>query len=120
MHGVPADLDLSPFVGATLERIDLGKWIIHFHFAMTPPGVISVEGKWELLDRSGRIIDRQQNPDERESYRIHALLLHDVQAYRVEAPKWFSLTFDNGMALKVHDDSPEYESFSIQPGEVYV
>ena len=53
MHGVPANLDLSPFVGATLEHIDLGKWVLHFYFAMTPPGVIAVEGEWELLDSAG-------------------------------------------------------------------
>jgi hypothetical protein len=38
----------------------------------------------------------------------------------VQAPDWFSLTFDNGMVLKVYDASQEYESFSIQPGNVYV
>jgi hypothetical protein len=120
LHGVPADLNLSAFVGATLERIDLGKWIIHFQFAMEPAGVIGVEGEWELLDASGSVVDRQQEPAERESYRLHALLLHDVTGYHVEAPRWFSLTFDNGMMLKIYDESREYESFSIQPGNIYI
>jgi len=40
-------------VGATLEYIALGKWVLHFYFAMTPSGVIAVEGEWELLDSAG-------------------------------------------------------------------
>ena len=32
MHGVPANLDLSHFVGASVARIDLGPYIIHFLF----------------------------------------------------------------------------------------
>ena len=120
MHGVPSDLGLSPFVGATLERIDLGKWILHFHFAMQPAGIISIEGHWELLDREGQLIDGQQEPSERDAYRVHHLLLQDVTAVEVHAPQWFSLTFDNGMVLKVYDDSTQYESFSIQPGNIYI
>ena len=120
LHGVPADLNLAPFVGASLQRIDLGKWIIHFQFEMQPAGVIGVEGQWELYDARGTVIDRQQEPAKRESYKLHHLLLHDVVSYHVHAPEWFSLTFDNGMVLKIYDASRQYESFSIQPGNVYI
>lgn len=120
MHGIPSDLDLSPFIGATLERIDLGKWILHFHFAMQPAGVIGIEGEWKLLDLDGTVVDRQQEPAQRDAYRVHHLLLHEVTAFQVQAPRWFSLTFDNGMVLKVYDDSKQYESFSIQPGNIYI
>jgi hypothetical protein len=120
VHGVPPDLDLSPFIGATLERIDLGKWILHFRFAMQPAGSIAVEGEWELLDHDGEVIDRQQEPSERAAYHLHHLLLQDVTAFEVHAPQWFSLTFNNGMILKVYDDSKQYESFAIQPGNIYI
>jgi hypothetical protein len=120
LHGVPANLDLAPFLGASLQRIDLGKWIIHFQFDIHPVGVIGVEGEWELLDSQGAVIDHQQEPADRESYRLHHLLLHDVVSAHVQAPEWFSLTFDNGMVLKVYDASRQYESFSIRPGNVYI
>jgi hypothetical protein len=120
LHGIPATLDLAPFVGASLQRIDLGKWIIHFQFEMQPTGVIGVEGEWELHDAQGSLIDRQQEPAERECYKLHHLLLHDVVSYEVQAPEWFSLTFDNGMVLKIYDRNPRYESFSIQPGDIYI
>ena len=120
MHGVPANLDLAPFIGASLQRVDLGKWLIHFQFDIHPIGVIGVEGEWELLDSNGAVIDHQQEPAERESYKVHHLLSHDVVSTHVQAPEWFSLTFDNGMVLKIYDASNEYESFSIQPGNVYI
>lgn len=47
MYGVPASLDLRPFLGASLERIDLGLHVIHFRFAMEPEGCISVEPHYE-------------------------------------------------------------------------
>jgi hypothetical protein len=30
------------------------------------------------------------------------------------------LRFDNGYTLRVFDHSTQYESFSIQPGDIYV
>jgi hypothetical protein len=119
LHGVPATLDLSGFLGAQLQRIDLGKWIIHFHFDMNPAGVIGVEGEWELTSSEGTVLDRQQEPDERDAYRLHHLLLREVVGVSVNAPDSFTLTFDNGLALTIFDLSKEYESFSIQPGDIY-
>lgn len=120
MHGVPRDLNLSIFVGANLQRIDLGKWIIHFQFDSKPPGTIGVEGNWELIGSAGRVIDRQMEPAQRECYRVHHLLLQDVVSRELHAPEWFALTFENGMVLKIYDDSQQYESFSIQPGDIFV
>lgn len=119
MYGVPANLNLAAFVGSQLEAITLGKWVIHFYFAMEPARVIGVEGHLELLDSGGTAIDRQQKPEERDAYRLHRILLREVVSYDVHAPEWFNLTFDNGMTLKIHDDSRQYESFSIQPGDIY-
>jgi hypothetical protein len=53
MHGVPADLDLDPFLGATLDRIDLGLHIIHLRFEGEQNPVIGIEGDWELRDEKG-------------------------------------------------------------------
>ncbi|MDF2774299.1 MAG: hypothetical protein K0S86_3799 [Geminicoccaceae bacterium] len=120
MYGVPADLDLSSFVGAILERIDLGQHILHFRFAMEPAGVISVEGDWELRTPDGHLLDQQMEPSLREAYRVHPLLGQSVTGYVVDAPTSFVLAFANGHTLRVFDRSREYESFSIQPGDIYV
>jgi hypothetical protein len=59
VHGVPVDLDLTPFLNSMLERIDFGVHIIHFQFDGNGT-VISVEGDWESRDPSGNVIDTQE------------------------------------------------------------
>ena len=120
MYGVPADLDLSGFVGAPLQHIDLGQFILHFRFAADPERVISVEGDWELRGPDGVVLDHQMEPAAREAYRVHALLGQNVTGYVVNPPTSFVLAFENGHTLRVFDRSREYESFSIQPGNIYV
>lgn len=103
-----------------LERVDLGIHILHFRFSMQPAGVISVEGEWELMGPGGEVIDRQEEPRERDAFRLHVLLGREVVGSDVAAPEWFALTFDSGHQLRIYDRSREYESFSIQPGDIYV
>jgi hypothetical protein len=43
-----------------------------------------------------------------------------VVGVRVQAPDWFELHFANGVVLRILDDSRQYESFSIQPGDIFV
>jgi hypothetical protein len=126
MYGVPADLDLAMFVGAKLTQLGVGEFQLQFNF-MAPvesrwgPGPsIGVEGKWELRDGAGELVDRSMSNAEREVYRVHVILGHDVVATNLDAPHSFSLRFDDGHELTVFDDSKQYESFSIQPGDIFV
>jgi len=120
MHGVPHNLSLAAFQGATLELVGLGPFIVHLHFAAEPRAVIGIEGDWELRDQTGALIDHQMDPAERDAYRLHVLLDHAVVAREVSAPESFLLRFDSGHTLRVFDRSAEYESFSIQPGDIHV
>ena len=126
MYGVPRDLDLSRFVGATLIQICLGEFQVQFHFqAASSAGSdgmlhIGVERHWELRDRSGRIVDSAKPNSERDAYRLHRLLGHAVAGTAVDAPRSFALRFAGGEELRVFDDSDQYESFSIQPGDIFV
>ena len=120
MYGVPASLDLRPFLGASLQRVDLGLHIIHFRFAIEPEGRISVEGEWELLGPDGEVLDRDQNPAERDCFRLHRIIGREVVDWEVSAPAFFSLTFDSGHVLRIHDRSPHYESFQMEPGGIIV
>jgi hypothetical protein len=79
-----------------------------------------VEGHWELADESGHIIDRAEPNSDRDAYRIHRLLGKKVASTRVDPPRSFTLHFNSGLRLQVFDDSEEFESFSIQPGDIYV
>jgi hypothetical protein len=118
MYGVPADLSLERFLGATLIQVALGEFQIQFRFR--PEGEIAVEGRWELRDQAGRLVDQAQATATRDVYRVHQLLGRKVTASRVEAPQSIALQFDSGQWLRVFDSSQEYESFTIQPGDIFV
>jgi hypothetical protein len=118
LHGVPANLDLSAFVNTTLQRIDFGPYIIHLNFDGDRT-VISVEGDWELRDGSGDVIDRSSN-DPAKAYRLPLLAGKTVTSTEIDPPTSFSLVFDSGHELRIFDNSKEFESFAIQPGDIFV
>ena len=76
MYGVPADLDLTPFVGGFLTQIALGEYQLQFHFVGNhgvTVGSISVEGGWELRDSHSEVIDEAIENNARTEYRVHRL-----------------------------------------------
>jgi len=118
MYGVPADLDLSRFTNAVLIQLCLGEYQVQFHFH--PLGSISVEAKWELRDASGTVVDQMDRIARRDAIYAHRLLGKRITGASLDAPHSFSLRFESGDVLTIYDDSREYESFSIQPGDIFV
>jgi hypothetical protein len=118
MYGVPADLPIQRFVGDFLFSINLAGSSVHFCFDHS--GTISVHGRWELRDGVGSLVDSYCDLEEREVYRVHVILNQDVTDYALNPSHSFSLTFASGHRLTVYDDTPEYESFAIQPDDIYV
>ena len=119
MYGVPADLDLSKFKDTTLIQICIGVTQIQFHFE--PEGIIYVEGRWELRDSTGALVDESAaNYAKRDAMRVQVILGKIVQSYSISAPDSFALRFESGHSLAVFDDSKQYESFSIHPGNIFV
>jgi len=118
MYGVTDRIDLSKFVGTTLEQISIGSYQIIFRFG--PGCFIAAEGRWLLLGPDGSVVDQSEEPDERDAYRVHICLGQRVAAATPEPPDAISITFDTGHVLRFVDDSEQYESFSIQPGGVIV
>jgi len=111
MYGVPADLPLQPFVGHELNQICLGRFQLQLHWAGV--GSIAVEGRWELRDASGLVIDAEQDYQGRDVYRIHRIIDLKTTGFEVDPPRTFSLLFESGFRLTVFDDTDQYESFSI-------
>jgi hypothetical protein len=120
VHRVPENLDLAFLHRAELVLVGLGMYQVHFHFH--PAGVISVEGGWEMLSSDGTQSDdhARHTGTERPPYQLHRLLGLRVIGSKVSAPDWFALTFETGWVLRVFDNSEQYESFSIQPGNIFV
>jgi hypothetical protein len=111
MHGVPKDLQLERLVGHEFNFIGLGTWQIQFHISSLV--AIYVEGRWELRDSSGAIVDSDQEPRDRDSYRIHRIIDVPIVRYTLDAPRSFSLFFESGHSLTIYDESEQYESFSV-------
>ena len=129
MYGVPKNLDLSRFEGALLTQICIGEFQVQFHFQQVASNLhqsasISVEGKWEVRNSAGSFVDgmeiREQSISQREGLYAHCLLGSTVTGYRVDPPESLTLQFSSGHTLTVFDDSRQYESFSIQPGDVFI
>jgi hypothetical protein len=118
MYGVPADLPIQRFVGDSLFQVGIGMDGIHFVFGHS--GTISVGGRWELVDRTGQVVDCACDLEQRDAYRVHAIFNEEVTGSSIDPPRSFSLTFSSGHRLTIYDESPQYESFSIQPGDYYV
>ena len=123
MYGVPTDLDLTGFHGATLIQIALAEHNLYFHFQEAEAGPVRsilVEGGWEVRAADGELVDQVQEHATREYYRVHRLLSQSVVGSSVDAPRSFALRFTSGLQLRVFDDSEQYESFAIHPGDVFV
>ena len=111
MYGVPPDLDLSPFVGADLNQIGLGRFQVQFHFGGA--GEIACESLWELRAPGGELIDAECPHESRDCYRLHHLLDQQVVRYTLDPPRSFTLVFGTCHALTVYDDSEQYESVTV-------
>jgi hypothetical protein len=118
MSDIPATLDLSFLRGAEVIQVCLGTWQVQFHFA--PQASVSVEGDWELADAEGRLIDRSADTIREQPFHLHLLLQRVVVEAEVSAPFSFALRFTGGLVLRVFARSDGYESFSIQPGNIFV
>ncbi len=119
MYGVPKDLDLRRFEGATLTQICLGSFQVQFNLDQ-PVLQVFAEGTWEVRGPSGELVDKNMEQKEREAFRIHPLIGSRFVGYTVNSPKSLTLRFDNGWSLILVDDSEKYESFTISPGDIIV
>ena len=81
---------------------------------------MSVEGRWELRDPDGQIIDQTMEPTDRDSYHVHRILGQTVATTFVNAPMSFGLKFGNGSVLEIFDDSEQFESCQISPTGVII
>jgi len=113
MYGVNTTLNLSNFKEVILIQICIGQYQIQFHFH--PDEVISIEGKWELRDISGILIDfgSEDSIILNDSLHLHVLLGKSIEKCSVSVPTSFSLHFTSGYVLTIFDKSKQYESFSI-------
>ena len=117
LFGVPANLDLSPFQGASLVQVCLGEFQMQLHFRLDdqPLLEVSIEGDWELRGVDDELVDAGSPRPIGEGCELHAMLGRVITSTSVSAPRSFALRFESGHDLHVYDSSDEYETISIQP-----
>jgi hypothetical protein len=111
MHGISPDFPLKPFVGLEFNQVALGRFQTQFHCAGA--GSIRVEGRWELRNGAGSVIDCRAEHDKRDVYRVHAIIDVPIIRFEIDPPRSFTIVFENGLQLSVFDETPQYEAFSI-------
>lgn len=117
MYGVPKDLEKHLPIGETLIQLLIGEFQIQFQF---DEHNISVEGMWRLNDIDDNPIDSNKRDNKNVETHLPVLLGKKAISCFVHAPQSFTLVFEKGYRLTIYDDSQQYESFSIQPGDIFV
>jgi hypothetical protein len=118
VYGVPEDLDLQFLHGAELIQVCIGLYQVQFNFDLDAS--ISVEQEWKLYAADGSELDWSRPPPRQEPFHLQRLLGQRVAATNVSSPDWIELRFEAGEVLRIVDSSKEYESFSIQPGNIFI
>lgn len=122
MYGVPADLDLAELYGGSLDQICIGPSDLQPRFSTGHH--FSVWGGWKLVESNGALLDEAlvEEPGNRtrSGWRISELLAETVTTVEIDPPQSLSLRFNSGRTLTLFDDSQQYESFLIQPGNICV
>lgn len=111
MYGIPKNLRLERLIGQEFNFIGLGRFQIQFHISSLV--AIHVEGRWELRDSTGALVDSQQDHAERSAYRLHCIIDVPITRFALDAPRSFTLFFKSAHSLTIFDDAERHESFSI-------
>jgi hypothetical protein len=92
MYGVPANLDVAIFVGATLVQVCFGEFQVQFNF--DPFRSIAVEGRWQIFAPDGQLTYDGGMGTASEQSVAQMLLGRKIVSGSVRAPDWFDLLFE--------------------------
>ena len=128
MRGVPKDLNLKPFRGSILVKLDILENIVYLTFrrptnVLRPKGAaeiqIGVEGSWTLRDLVGHEV-ASGRPTPPGLHALDKVMGARVVQSEVKAPTSFVLQFETGHRLEVFDDRTDAESFCLPQAKVHV
>jgi hypothetical protein len=117
MNGVHPDLDLSALVGTELIQVGVGEHQIILAFM--PQASITIESSYVLTEADGSVAEAGR-PDELRTKCLLELLGETIVSATPKPPSAVEVRFSGGRVLRLIDDSPQYECFSIQPGDIFV
>jgi hypothetical protein len=109
MHGFEHDASFGFLQGLTLTQVCLGQYATQLHFG--PQGSISMEGQYVHLTSEDReIVQPRSSCGPNELFR---LLGQSVVEVAIISTERMLISFSNGDALTLIDDSEQYESFVV-------
>jgi hypothetical protein len=117
MFGLPADTDLTFLLERVLVQICFGENDVFLNF--DNPISIRIESSITLVEASGesRFFDNLLEVVPH----LRSLLGEQVRAAHVVASGTLVLEFSSGTQVKIHDDSQQFESYSVHhPGGVII
>lgn len=111
MHGFPQDLDLKPIIGRDLNLLGLGRYDVQLNFDGS--GIkICIQGLVKIIDNE-KIIASWNEKDMWDSLNFQRLLNQTVKSYSIPNKSILEIIFTNGLALRIFDESEQYESAQI-------
>ncbi len=116
MNKLPLDFDGKFFVGKTLEYVSFAEYSVYFSFEKKI--TVTVESSLQHLFQLSGEEEKQSIPLTESS--LMQLVGHAVTKVLAGADGTLVLEFDNGHLLRVFDDLPNYESYSIQHGDIEI
>lgn len=112
MYGFSEDLKLEGIVGSEIQQMCLGRYDVQFIFSS---GIrICVQSLIEVFEGAELVAtwDEERNWT---SIAFQKLVSETVDSYAVLSKHTIEIRFRNGLQLRLHDNSTEYESLQIYP-----
>ena len=111
MYRIPPDLDLSFFVGSTLEQVAIGKYDVQFRF--DSGASIALQGEATVF-LDGTPAAHWSEETGWSTLAFQNLLNHCMLDVRVLTERVIELCFSENVRLQLCDNSDQYESMQIQ------
>jgi hypothetical protein len=116
MYGISSTADFSFLVGKMVEQVCLGQYQTQIHL---DDAYLSIEGKHTLLraeDHTEITWERDRFPSDG----VSQLLGQTLSEVSVNEGGPVEFRFSQGDRLLIFDDSPQYESFQIRCGNLWI
>lgn len=118
MYGLPNDIDLSFFVGQTLNMVSFAVNMIHFNF---DEGIgITVQSTFQhqqKFDVESNLVGTFQSVHKIQNSSLMRLAGNVVASASAGDDGTLSITFDNGDVLHCFDDDKGYECYNFTDGK---
>ena len=117
MHGFSEDIKLEGVVGSEIQQIGLGRYDVQFLFGSGTK--ICVQSLVEVFEGDELVATW----DEKRNWTTTAfqkLLNEMVESYAVLCEETMEIRFQNGLRLRLHDNSTQYESLQIYPAFIVI